>query len=163
MPKSAAALNGSSGNDEVGTPDWLYRWLDQWFAFNYDAAASHTNRKTNRYSTVEGTWLVGGQMIGSGDGVSYPWQAKRVFVNPPYSRPLMRQFIEKAIAERNNAEIIVMLVKYDASTENGRLLRENFHLEYMPRVKFDGQEQGATFATVIAIARPDFPAAAERK
>mgnify|MGYP001571270140 CR=1 FL=1 len=47
-------------------------------------------------------------------------------------------------------------MKYDASTVNGRLLRENFHLEYLPRIKYKGMAHGATFASVLAINRPDY-------
>lgn len=154
--KPGQELVGHSKNDEIGTPQWLFDWLDRRFNFDYDAAASHENAKCWRYSTAEATWTADGHRM-KGDGLTYSWEALRVFVNPPYSRPLMGQFIEKAIEERNDAEIVVMLVKYDASTANARLIRDHFHIEYLPRVKYEGMEQGATFPSVVAIVRPDVP------
>jgi len=186
-----ADLAGHSGNDEIGTPQWLFDMLDRRFQFDYDAAASHENRKTHIYSTVDGTfscgsygpWVGPPQLYVDGDGLGFRWKGRRVFVNPPYSRPLMGQFIQKAIDERNNAEVVVMAVKYDASTENGRLLREHFHLEYLPRIQYEypkavieemrakaeatARKKGktlpanwtppaATFPSVIAIVKPDF-------
>lgn len=177
-PNEGARLTGHSGNDEIGTPADLYRWLNRRFDFNYDAAASYENFKLpdgreGRFSTQDGTYVrtsgygQGGYSDFVGvtvyeesplDGLTYSWDSLRVFCNPPYSSPLMRQFIEKAIAERNAADIIVLLVKYDASTVNGRLLREHFHLEYLPRVKYEGMAQAATFPSVVAIAKPDWKA-----
>jgi hypothetical protein len=156
-------LVGHSGNDEITTPDGLYLWLHKRFQFDYDAAAGHENARCKTYSTVEGTFRKGAEwgfdgpaQIDSLDGLRQDWDCRRVFVNPPYSRPLMGQFIDKAIAERNNAACIVMLVKFDPSTENGRKLMAHFHLEYLPRIKYGGMESAATFPSVIAIARPDY-------
>ena len=158
-------LTGHSGNDEIGTPRWLFNSLDRRFQFTYDAAASHENALCDTYSTVEGTFrkwradedprLWNPQEIDALDGLRQEWFERRAFVNPPYSQPLMGQFIEKAIEERNDAQIIVMLVKYDPSTKNGRLLQSHFHLEYLPRIKYDGMKNAATFASVVAIVKPD--------
>ena len=150
-------LTGHSGNDSIETPQWLFNALDRRFRFDYDAAASHENAKCHFYSTVEGTFSKGynspfePELNDLHDGLANGWSSRRVFVNPPYSRPLMSQFIEKAIEERNEAEIIVMLVKFDPSTENGRLLMDNFHLEYLPRVKYGGMDHAATFPSVVAM------------
>ena len=165
MPTSAAALNGSSGDNEIGTPDDLFAWLMRRFRFDYDAFASHENALLPFYSTEDGTWQghsrpTPGQLVAEQGyrqtGLTYPWSGRRVFWNPPYGRGIFRQAIDKAISERNSVSISVGLVKYDASTENGRLLRENFHLEYLPRIKYKGMTAAATFPSVLAINRPDF-------
>lgn len=157
MQKPGSELVGHSGNDEIGTPQWLFDWLDKRFWFNFDAASSVENAKTENYTTIYGLYLDGEMADDSVSGLTAPWSARRVFVNPPYSTELMRQFVEKAILERNSAHCIVMLLKYDASTKTGKLIRENFHLEYLPRVKYEGMNQAATFPSVIAIAIPDAP------
>lgn len=161
LTKPGQELVGHSGNDEIGTPRWLYDDLNRRFQFDYDAAASADNFKCLPWSGADGTYHldIGNQLvrIDGRDGLTFPWAGRRVFVNPPYSAPLMGQFIEKAIEERNAAEIVVMLVKYDASTANGRLLREHFHLEYLKRIRYEGMSQGATFPSVVAIVRPDPP------
>ena len=170
-------MNGSSGDNEIGTPDDLFAWLNRRFRFDYDAFASHLNNLLPVYSTKDGTYTetqaylpgvdhyVPGtpRLVGPLDGLSIPWNNRRVFWNPPYGRGVFRQAIEKAIEERNNVEASVGLLKYDASTENGRLIRENFHIEYLPRVRYKGMTQGATFASVLAINKPDIWSPSGRK
>ena len=157
MPASAAALNGSSGDNEIGTPDDLFAWLMRRFRFDYDAFASRENARLSVYSTVDGTFVDGVPALPERqDGLTFPWAGWRVFWNPPYGRGVFRAAIEKAVAERNNVEVSVGLVKYDASTYNGWLLRENFHLEYLPRVRYKGMTAAATFPSVLAINRPDY-------
>ena len=150
-------MMGSSKNNEIGTPDDLFQYLDLRFGFTYDAAASHENAKCKVYSTLGGTYFTqygDPRLLDLKDGLGCPWRGRRVYVNPPYGHPWFRLFIEKAISERDNADIIVMLAKYDPSTENGRLLREHFHLEYLPRIRYDGMDNVATFPSAIAIAKP---------
>lgn len=156
--KAGNELTGHSGNDEIGTPQGLFDWLNRRFLFSFDAAASHENHKLPFYATIDGLFydLSGGVRTEASDGLTASWNDLRVFVNPPYSQPLMGQFIQKAIDERNSAQIIVLLVKFDPSTKNGRLLMDNFHLEYLPRVKYDGMKHAATFPSVVAIAKPDW-------
>lgn len=155
-------MNGSSGNDEIGTPDDLFEWLDGRFRLDYDAAASHENARCNFYSTKDGTfikdwWGHPPALEDSRDGLERSWAGRRVFINPPYSRPLFSRFIEKAYSERNHAEIIVMLTKYDASTENGRRLRDDFIItDYLPRITYRGMTAPAPFSSVIAIAKKDW-------
>lgn len=157
-------MNGHSRNDEIGTPDDLFQWLERRFIFSYDAFASHTNALLPLYSTQEGTFEIPGGYpaasaihlpVSDEDGLTFPWEGRRVFWNPPYSRPLFGQAIEKAIEERNAAEISVGLVKVDTSTKNWALLEKYAHVEWLPRVKYKGQKQAATFHSAIAIMRPD--------
>ena len=177
MTLSAAHLNGHSGDNEIGTPDDLFAWLNRRFRFDYDAFASHFNNLLPVYSAKDGTFrekqdylpgvdhYVPGvpQTLSELNGLEYPWSGWRVFWNPPYGRGVFRHAIEKAIEERNNVEVSVGLLKYDASTENGRLIRENFHIEYLPRVRYKGMTQGATFASVLAINKPDIWSPSGRK
>lgn len=162
-------LTGHSGNDELRTPAYIYDWLNRRFQFSLDAAATHKNRLADVYCTTEGTfflseWAWEPKVVtpwDERDGLTYPWANSRVFLNPPYSRPLFGQFIEKAIQERDAAEIIVMLVKWDTSTENARLLRQYAHIEELRRVSYDDENgnplPAATFASAIAILRPTEP------
>lgn len=158
MTLSAAQLNGHTGDNEIGTPDDLFADLHRRFDFNYDAFAGHKNALLYLYSTENGTFfgrlpLV--EQAHQATGLTFPWEGRRVFWNPPYGRGIYLQCIEKAIEERNNVEISVGLLKYDASTETGRLIRENFHIEYLPRIQYKGMKTAAPFASVIAINRPD--------
>lgn len=160
MSALASKLVGHSRNDEQRTPRYLWDALNRRFRFDLDAAASQANALTRHYSTVEGTFH-GASRVTRENGLTYPWRDRRVFVNPPYSRPLMGQFIRKAIEEKDNAEIIVMLTKCDTSTENYRLLAANAHIEYLGRVRYEDEhgkpQPAATFASCIAILRPTEP------
>jgi hypothetical protein len=159
--KPGNELTGHSGNDEIMTPRGLFDWLNRRFLFDYDAFASHENTLRAFYSTETGTFEKTTSnsfwMLDERGGLNYPWADRRVFLNPPYSQPLMGQAIEKCIEERNNAQIIVGLFKFDPSTANGRLLMDEryFHLEPQPRIKYGGMKSAATFASAIVIAKPD--------
>ena len=92
------------GDDEWMTPAWFFKELDDEFYFTVDGAASHANALCTRYCTIEGTFQVVGdrdegtyyaQKISDADGLSYEGEEGDViFVNPPYSHPLVRQFVE---------------------------------------------------------------------
>ena len=164
MPTEGTKLTGHSRNDELRTPDYIYDWLNRRFAFNFDAAASHENRRCWEYATVEGKFEADGSgywLTGTEDGLTCLWEDYRVFVNPPYSRGLLEAFVDKAIEERDNAEIIVMLVKVDTSTRWWRKLAEASHIEFLRRVRYLDETgkplPAATFASAIAIIRPSEP------
>lgn len=68
------------------------------------------------------------------DGLTNSWVGRRVWINPPYSRGLIDQCIEKAYNERNNAQIIVALIP--ASTETQwfqKFILPHCHIEWLPR------------------------------
>lgn len=156
--KPGNELVGHSGNDNITTPRGLFDWLNWRFRFDYDAFASAENALCPLYSTTDGTFhKTGWEGDYDEDGLRFPWANRRVFLNPPYSQPLMGQAIEKCIEERNNAQIIVGLFKFDPSTANGRMLMDEryFHLEPQPRIKYGGMNHAATFASAIVIAKPD--------
>ena len=171
MSELSNKLNGHSGNDELRTPGYLFNWLCRRFRFTFDAAASNDNHRCEVWATADGVYGLDQDCWGrtgpaysklsEKDGLSVPWAHQRVFVNPPYSRPLLGQFITKAIEERDAADIIVMLVKCDTSTENFRLLQQYSHIEYLRRVRYDDEDgnplPAATFASCLAILRPSEP------
>lgn len=159
--KPGNELVGHSGNDEIGTPDGLWNKINARYRLDYDAFASHDNALCDSYSTIGGTFEKSFDgyppaMASAQSGLDFPWKGMRVFLNPPYSNPLMRQAIEKCIAERNNAEIIVGLFKCDTSTGNFKLLNEYADLTFLKRVKYKGMKQAATFASCIAVFRQDW-------
>lgn len=129
-----------AGSAEWGTPPDLYARLDRRFRFDYDSFASHENAKCGQYSTVEGTFNSlprnpGGPFpLDERDGLAFPWECRRVFMNPPYSRGLIEQCIEKAFNERNAADIIVALLP--AATETRwfqRFILPYCHIDWLPR------------------------------
>lgn len=187
MSPASTRLGGSSGNGDIQTPHYLYDWADRRFAFTFDAMASHANHLAPRYSTLEGTFerhlfcecsdrqsnikdcfnLHKRPMISPLDGLRYPWSGERVFVNPPFGRGLLLPAVRKMVDERNEAEIIVCLIKVDTSTAWWRLLEAHAHIEWMPRIRFDNPADpnwpAATFPCALAIFVPDAPRMPTRK
>lgn len=121
------ALGG--GRDEWGTPRAFFQRLHRVFRFDYDAFASEENALCELYSSVEGTfrhscfarpphasWCNGRERRSDLDGLREPWEGRRVFMNPPYSRGLLEAALRKASEERNNAEVIVALIPDNRDT-----------------------------------------------
>jgi phage N-6-adenine-methyltransferase len=161
LSAAGARLQGSSGNDEIQTPQYLFDRFDLAFRFNYDAFASHSNRKAKQYSTVEGTFLDGFQ-ISDADGFQYPWEHRHVWANPPYS--MFMEAVAKFEAEVERAAWIAMLVKVDTSTRWYQRLEECAIVQPLRRrVKFTHPNppagwSGASFASAIAFPRRDWVA-----
>ena len=131
-----------SGSGEWRTPPDLFARLNRRFQFDYDAFASHENALCGLYSTVRGTFTKLGDEPGlypeNGDGLTFSWDTLRVFMNPPYTRGLIEQCVEKAFNERDNAAIIVALIP--AATETRwfqRFILPHCHIDWLPkRVRF---------------------------
>ena len=113
-----------SGPGNWQTPRDLFARMNRRWAFDFDAFASHENALCRTYSTVDGTfraireyapyplegsWM-GRDQIDSLDGLRQDWDARRVFLNPPYSRGLIGAAVEKCAASRNDAYMISALI-----------------------------------------------------
>ena len=116
------------------------------FNFNLDACADDENKLCNDYYSLENSCL------------DKFWRGKRVFMNPPYGRNIS-QFIKKAWRERNNAELIVMLLPARTDTKY-------FHEYILPyceirfvkgRLKFldenNQEKDAAPFPSMVCIYR----------
>lgn len=146
----AIKLHGSSQNDEIQTPQELFDRLNRAFGFDTDAFASDSNHLLPMYWTQET------------DALAQDWSGRRVFANPPYSRGLINLAVDKMIAERNQAEIIVTLIKVDTSTQWWQRLAAHAHIDYLPkRVKYYHPNPpagwaGASFPSAICILKKDW-------
>ena len=83
------------GDDRATTPETFVP-LHERFGFTLDAAASAHNAKLARYFSI------------CQDGLEQPWAGERVWCNPPYSN--IGPWVEKAWAEHERAEVIVLLL-----------------------------------------------------
>lgn len=115
MSFQSERVSQGGGRDEWGTPRPFFERLNRVFAFDFDAFASHQNHLLTRYSTHAGTFF-GRTLDGvplaetDNDGLTEPWEGRRVFMNPPYSRGLLEATLRKASQERNDAQVIVALI-----------------------------------------------------
>lgn len=95
------------------------------YPFDLDPAAERVNKKARWCYTEERS------------GLDHPWRGK-VFCNPPYSDPAA--WIRKALKERDNCDVIVMLLKSDTGTKWFHdLLVPNAKIEFLrDRIRFNG-------------------------
>jgi hypothetical protein len=93
----------SSEDDSWETPQEFFAELDREFHFTLDAAASPHNAKCARFFDAEQNAL------------KQDWSG-RVWLNPPYGPKMTPAFIKKACEERNNCEVVVVLVPARTST-----------------------------------------------
>lgn len=168
--RARKATVGSDGPAEWGTPRELFAALDRRFRFNYDPAASHSNRLIGErqprplYSTIEGTWVLGRdpktnrwrrRKDSDEDGLARTWAHRRVFVNPPYSRGVIGQWTAKMANERDCAGIIVALLPVRTSERwwfyNVAPLADITY--FRGRLRFEGAENKAGFASCLAVYR----------
>ena len=125
-----------SKNSERETPDELFNLLDNEFNFALDAAATKENKKCALYIDEKTNAL------------SIPWEVQGdIWLNPPYSRGIIGQFMEHAWKTAQEFECnIVCLVPADPSTLwwNENVLNKHGHIDNVhveirfltPRVKF---------------------------
>ena len=100
----------ASPNSERETPDKLFLPLNKEFRFSIDAAATASNTKCLLY------------LDSDDDALSASWVTEKfrgpIWLNPPYSRGIIGQFIKtaRATAATEN-ETVVCLLPADPSTE----------------------------------------------
>lgn len=86
--------------DEWGTPDDLFKDLDDEFNFTLDPCAS---KKRSLKPGIE-------NIFKEKDGLLADWSGHSVFVNPPYSGKNIELWIKKSYKQRRNAKDIVLLI-----------------------------------------------------
>lgn len=135
----------TSDKDFWETPPDLFYALNNEFNFTIDVASSKENAKCERYYTIDD------------DGLSKSWEGERVFCNPPYGRQI-KDWVRKAYNERNNAELIVLLVpaRTDTSWFHDYILYDCYDLRFIRgRIKFElgGKPAGSTapFPSMIVV------------
>ena len=128
----------ASKNSERETPDKLFDLLHYEFNFQLDAAATKENTKCTKYIDVKTNAL------------DEPWNPNgAVWLNPPYSRGIIGQFMEMAwMMSAEYDTDVVCLVPADPSTrwwrehivnDYNRLSEANISVEIRfltPRVRF---------------------------
>lgn len=130
-------------SEEWGTPDWLFKLLDDEFHFTLDVAASKENTKCEKYFTKED------------DGVERPWYGT-CWCNPPYGREI-GEWVEKAGAESGcNGVTVVMLLPARTDTKWFEyVLRWATCVIFIRgRLLFEGAKSGAPFPSMVVVFSP---------
>lgn len=118
MSSQQSVTGVGSGRGDYETPDDLFAALDRRVGrFTLDAAANRANTKVPwHYCTTEGTRGEDHSWLSEADGLTYPWEGDRVWLNPPYTRGALEPFMAKCAAERNNAASITALIPVATDT-----------------------------------------------
>lgn len=124
--------------DTYQTPKYLFRWLENRFAwFHIDGCSNGKNALCSDWignpaidcdeyalsCQVAGDFLSDDLFDDLFEQVSERCELLRIFVNPPYSNPL--PFVQRAAELKNAGHLVVMLLPADKSTKWYGVIQEN--------------------------------------
>lgn len=135
-PKERLGI-GSSKNDNVLTPDWIYESLHSEFDFNNDPCPPGYEKGI------------------SPDGLETEW-GERNFVNPPFSQ--IKKWIMKAIKERNKGKLSVLLLTARINSQYwwNYVWPEASEIRFLQgEVKFKGYDSFLPIPISIVVFHPD--------
>lgn len=132
----------SSKSNEWETPQDFFDILDHEFHFTLDPCCTDLNHKCSFYFTKKDNGLV------------KSWFGHRVFCNPPYGVAL-KDWVRKAYNERNNAELIVMLIpsRTDTSYFHDYIYHKAEIRFIKGRLRFGNAKNYAPFPSMLVIFR----------
>lgn len=152
----AMKVHFSSGKDDWETPDDLFSLYNGNFHFVLDAAANADNHKCDR-------WYGPAGVERDALAVDWPLNEGNIWLNPPYSRPLQAQFVEKAYKEHRRfldstqtghpCGAVVCLLPARTDTKLFHDLIQPFaDVEFLRgRIKFKGGSSCAPFPSMICV------------
>jgi site-specific DNA-methyltransferase (adenine-specific) len=132
-----------SSSDEFGTPQWLFDELNAVHHFTLDVCASEKNHKCERYNSIL-------------EPHKFPWRGESCFMNPPYSRGSVAEWVKLAYwASRNGQCSVVALLPARTEqpwfhdyvwghVEDGVVLRP-----LRGRLKYEGGVSSARFPSIV--------------
>lgn len=146
----------SSNTDEWGTPQDKFDEWDKEFNFDLDPCGDKNKRlKSPIFMLTIDKYH---------NGLDYGWVKFNVFVNPPYSNKNVELWCKKCFDEKDNADVIVLLIPLSKGST------KYFHKYVYPyteirilegRLKFvplDGQKQSSNpMGSMLCIFRRDKP------
>jgi phage N-6-adenine-methyltransferase len=128
---------------EWSTPIALFAELDREFHFTVDVCASSGNAKCARFYTR------------SDDGLQQDWAPEVVWMNPPYGRGVIDQWMRKAYESSLGGGTAVCLVPSSTSTRWWHDYAMRGEIRFVRgRIKFGGSKFSALFPCSIIVFRP---------
>jgi phage N-6-adenine-methyltransferase len=134
----------SANRSDWGTPDYIFRPIDNIFNFDLDVCADATNAKCKRYYTVED------------DGLSKPWDAKNAWCNPPYGKIVDDWLLKGYTSMIDHKCTVVYLLPARTDTQwfHKWCGRGNVFL-FKGRIKFTGAAHSAPFPSMLLVFSPN--------
>jgi site-specific DNA-methyltransferase (adenine-specific) len=138
----------SSGKDDWETPDWLFQEWHKKYHFILDAAANKVNHKVPR-------WFGPGGEQENALTTKWPLMQGNIWLNPPYSKQLQKQFVRKAWAESENqwySVVCLLPARTDTKLFHEVIQPHAKVIHFLPgRIKFVGAPSGAPFPSMIVV------------
>lgn len=125
-------LHTSTGKNDWGTPDYLFKPISEVIDFTFDACADSYNYLLPRYST---------------DICNETLNNETIWCNPPYSRDL-QGIIAKFLLESNNR--VIMLVPVRSATKLWQDLYFKHSIIFLRgQIKFKNAKHNSPFASAL--------------
>lgn len=135
-----------SSKQDWETPQSLFDDIDREFNFTFDAAASISNAKTERFFTQED------------DALRQDWPIETYWLNPPYGAKsgTLKQWVEKAYYASKKGSTVVMLIPARTNTNwfHDICLSKAEVRFIRGRPKFGGADHGLPQPLCYVIFRP---------
>lgn len=148
----------SSKSDNWGTPDWLYKQLDDEFHFRLDAAANSENTKCKLFFSY---------INGSDNALTHDWysyyeedgvtQIKSIWCNPSYNN-LQDWIVQGYEASLHGCTVVFLLptTKCDQTWWHEYVVKHAAEIRFIEgRVKFGGCANAAPFPSCIVVFKPN--------
>jgi phage N-6-adenine-methyltransferase len=144
-PKRLAALLSSKSVEWYTPRDFFAKLVAEFGAFDLDPCATAENAVCARFFSKEQ------------DGLAQRWDAKRVFMNPPFGRAIPLWMAKAVKSVRiGDAELIVCLVPVRTDARWWHEYATQGEIRFLKgRLKFGGCENSAPFGCALVILRGD--------
>lgn len=139
--RELASSTGCLEKDLWETPQDLYDSLNDEFHFTLDPCATDESAKCTLYITPKENGLI------------LDWDKETCFVNPPYSRGNIDQWVRKCYMEHLKGATVVALLPVSTSSKWFHdWVYKKADIRFLKgRIKFKGAKHNAPFSSMIAI------------
>lgn len=140
--KEMAISEGHQLKDLWGTPDEVFLPLTKEFNFDLDPCCTNDTAKCYKFYTP------------ADNGLIQSWEGRNVFVNPPYSRGNIDEWVKVCCMEGlSKAGVVVALLPVSTSAKwfHTYVLDKAEIRFFDGRIKFVGAEHKAPFSSLLAI------------
>ena len=140
--KEPQSVHFSSSKDDWGTPDKLFKTLDNYFGFTLDVCATPENAKCRRFFTL------------AEDGLSKEWQGV-CFMNPPYGHQI-KSWVAKAKASADSGATVVCLLPSRTDTRwwHDYVMKAAKIYFIRGRLRLQGATNSAPFPSTVVVFQP---------
>jgi site-specific DNA-methyltransferase (adenine-specific) len=145
-------MSVKSESSDHPTPQWIFDLLNKIFLFDLDVAASRDNAKCPKFfSELD-------------NGLAQKWTG-RVWMNPPYGKDI-DHWVQKAChsVAYGHAQVVVGLLpnRTSANWYHCYVYRQAIEIPVRGRLRFEGNDSHAMFASIVAIWLPEMSKEAAR-